>query len=95
MTGARLFRDAKSLIKHLLESDVNKRYGNLKRGIQDIKNHRWFEQLDWEFLEQKRLIPIYVPKVSGKDDTIHFTEYVDDTDADMAVPHKEDPFQDW
>jgi hypothetical protein len=26
-------RDAKSLVDHLLQQDVNKRYGNLKRGI--------------------------------------------------------------
>jgi serine/threonine protein kinase len=36
-------RDAKSLVNHLLNTDVNKRYGAMKRGILDVKNHRWFE----------------------------------------------------
>jgi hypothetical protein len=67
----------------------------MNAGILDVKNHRWFEQLDWEFLEQKRLIPIYVPKISNPDDTINFTEYPEDPEPDMPVARKDDPFQDW
>ena len=44
------FRNAKSLVKHLLVADLTKRYGNLKGGVNDIKNHRWFNQIDWEFI---------------------------------------------
>jgi serine/threonine protein kinase len=40
-------KDAKSLVKHLLVADVTKRYGCLKNGSNDIKNHRWFKSLDW------------------------------------------------
>ena len=42
-----LFRNAKSIVKHLLVADVTKRYGCLKNGANDIKNHRWFKTLDW------------------------------------------------
>ena len=42
-----IFRDAKSLVKHLLVADVTKRYGCLRNGANDIKNHRWFKNLDW------------------------------------------------
>ena len=45
-----IFRNAKSLVKHLLVADLTKRYGNLKGGVNDIKNHRWFNQIDWEFI---------------------------------------------
>ena len=38
---------AKSLVKHLLVADLSKRYGNLKRGVNDIKNHRFFKEIDW------------------------------------------------
>jgi len=27
-------------------------------------NHRWFDQLDWDYLDKKKLIPIYLPTVS-------------------------------
>lgn len=41
-------KDTKSLVKHLLVHDLTKRYGNLKRGAGDIKNHRWFNDFNWE-----------------------------------------------
>lgn len=55
--------NAKSLVKHLLEADLTKRYGNLKGGVNDIKGHRFFKSFDWEKLISKQLAPIYVPKV--------------------------------
>ena len=45
--------NARSLVKHLLKADLSRRYGNLKNGINDIKNHRWFSNLNWELLIQK------------------------------------------
>jgi len=38
-------RGAKSLVKHLLVADLTKRFGNLKGGAKDIKNHRFFKKL--------------------------------------------------
>jgi hypothetical protein len=58
-----IFRNAKSLVKHLLVSDLSKRYGNLKRGVNDIKKHRWFKNLDWKILVEKRLPVPYKPIV--------------------------------
>lgn len=55
--------NAKSLVKHLLEGDLTKRYGNLKGGVNDIKNHRLFKGLDWDKLRSKELPAPYVPKV--------------------------------
>lgn len=48
-------RNAKSLVKHLLVADLTKRYGNLRNGVNDIKNHRWFSGLDWVRLLNKEL----------------------------------------
>lgn len=42
--------DAKSLVRHLVEHDLSKRYGNLKNGVDDIKKHRYFKQIDWKLL---------------------------------------------
>ena len=42
--------NAKSLIKHLLDSDLTKRYGNLKNGVKDITGHRFFKNLEWDKL---------------------------------------------
>lgn len=55
--------NAKSLVKHLLDADLTKRYGNLKNGVNDIKNHRFFKTLNWENLLNKDITAPYVPKV--------------------------------
>ena len=49
--------DLKDLLRNLLQVDLTKRFGNLKNGVQDIKNHKWFATTDW--------IAIYQKKVSG------------------------------
>ena len=40
-------KKAKSLIRHLTDHDLSKRYGNLKHGVEDIKNHRFFRDLSF------------------------------------------------
>lgn len=40
-------KNAKSLVKHLLVADLSKRYGNLKNGVDDIKKHRFYSNMDW------------------------------------------------
>ena len=42
--------NSKSLIKHLVERDISKRYGNLKNGVEDIKNHEFFKSMNWNKL---------------------------------------------
>ena len=49
--------NAKSLVKHLLVQDLSKRYGNLKGGVNDIKNHRFFKGLDWNAIIQYKIKP--------------------------------------
>jgi len=50
-------------VKHLLEPDVTLRYGELKEGVNQIKNHRWFKQMDWFKLGQKKLPVPYLPQI--------------------------------
>jgi protein kinase A len=43
-------KNAKSLIKKLCDHDLSKRIGNLKDGVKDIKEHKFFKGLDWDAL---------------------------------------------
>lgn len=88
-------RDAKSLVKHLLVADVTKRYGCLRNGANDIKNHRWFKPLDWFRLGQKQLPVPFIPQVGRPGDTSNFTEYPDSDTQPNEVPRRDDPFIDW
>lgn len=72
---------AKDLIKHLLSADLSKRYGNLKGGSADIKNHKWFEDMDWRRLLNLEIAPPHVPKMKQAGDTSHFDQYEENTEA--------------
>ena len=87
--------NAKSLIKHLLDSDLTKRYGNLKNGVKDITGHRFFKNLEWDKLLKKELPPPYVPKVKSNDDISNFSAYPDSDNPAPQIKKDEDPFLDW
>jgi len=53
--------DAKSLIKRLLQEDLTKRLGNLKGGTDDIKNHKFFKDINWDDLHAKKIKAMYIP----------------------------------
>lgn len=44
-------------------ADLSKRYGHMKNGVDDIKQHRWFSKLDWKGLLSKKLPVFYKPSV--------------------------------
>jgi len=67
--------DLKDLLRYLLQVDLTKRYGNLRNGVNDIKNHRWFQSTDWIAIYQKKITAPLIPKVKGAADTRHFPEY--------------------
>jgi serine/threonine protein kinase len=48
--------EIKDLLRNQLQVDLTKRYGNLKNGVNDIKQHKWFANMDWIALYQKKVI---------------------------------------
>ncbi|CAD8087289.1 unnamed protein product [Paramecium primaurelia] len=87
--------EAKSLVKHLLEQDVTKRFGNLKNGVDDIKQHKWYETLNWKDLFIKKLKPQYIPIIQSDYDTSNFATYPDSTELPDSIKQQDDPFKDW
>lgn len=47
--------DLKDLLRSLLQVDLTKRFGNLKNGVNDIKNHKWFQSTDWIAIYQRKV----------------------------------------
>jgi protein kinase A len=87
--------DAKSLVRHLLISDLSKRYGNLKNGVNDIKHHRYMNTINFNNLLTKKISPPYKPKVKSPGDTSNFTTY-DDTNSEVQeIKPSDDPFKEW
>uniref|UniRef100_A0A7S1QAA8 cGMP-dependent protein kinase n=1 Tax=Alexandrium catenella TaxID=2925 RepID=A0A7S1QAA8_ALECA len=88
-------KNAKTLVKKLLTADLGKRYGNLKAGVDDIKMHKWFREISWADLLEKRLPAPFKPSVKSETDTSNFDDYPDSTDTPPAVPAAQDPFVKW
>ena len=51
---------AKDLLKGLLNRDPKKRLGC--KGVQTIKDHPFFENINWESLERKEITPPFIPE---------------------------------
>lgn len=80
--------DAKGLIKNLLQVDITKRFGNLKGGAADVKNHEWFRTVDWDRVYKGEVEPFFVPKCKGEGDTSNFDQY----EEEELVIGTEDPY---
>lgn len=66
---------AKDLIKGLLTLDHSKRLGSLKRGVQDIKRHKYFAGVDWDIVLAKK-VPAPIPvRLHREGDTHYFDKY--------------------
>ncbi|CUI14519.1 protein kinase, putative [Bodo saltans] len=66
---------AKDLVKGLLTLDHTKRLGSLKRGVQDIKKHKYYAGIDWDVLLSKK-VPAPIPVRAGKEgDSRYFDRY--------------------
>lgn len=88
-------KTAKSLIKHLLVKDLSKRYGNMKNGVNDIKRHKWFKEVDWVLLFNERIQMPAVPAITFQGDTSNFYNYPESFTVSEPVIQSLDPFLNW
>ena len=74
----------KDLIKNLLNRDPNKRLGI--NGVEEIKNHEFFKDIDWIKLNNKGYIPPYKPLVKDSMDISNISsEFTDERPMDSVV----------
>lgn len=79
------------LINGLLQTPEHKRTGCQKGGTNDVKAHIWFDGIDWELLEQRKIPPPFAPVIQGKEDISNFPHYArgDDEVLEAAATQKE------
>lgn len=73
--------NAKDLVRKLLTADRTKRFGCLKNGADDIKEHPWFKPIDWERCFKRKVKPPFVPQFRGPSDTSNFDKYPDSVEG--------------
>ncbi|CAM9168424.1 unnamed protein product, partial [Phaeothamnion confervicola] len=81
---------AKDIIKRLLTIDRTKRLGCLKGGAKTVKEHKWFEDLDWDAVFAGQVEPPFLPHVSGLGDTSNFENYPESAEDDSAMLSSEE-----
>lgn len=64
--------ELKDLIKNILQVDLTRRFGNLKNGVEDIKEHKWFRQINWMAVLNRKVSAPYTPKYKQPGDTTNF-----------------------
>ncbi|KAJ2454034.1 cAMP-dependent protein kinase catalytic subunit [Coemansia sp. RSA 2424] len=66
---------ARDLVSRLLTADLSRRLGNLHRGSADIKEHRWFAEVDWDRLAAREIPAPLIPPQKVEGDTSNFDKY--------------------
>lgn len=66
-------KDAKSIIQALFTQDPDKRLGSGKEGVENIKKHPFFKNIDWKAIISKKIKPPFIPRLSND----HDTKYID------------------
>lgn len=82
--------DAISLLKMLLERDPTKRIGFSERDAEELKEHPFFSDIDWNAVATKSHETVYKPKVRGVEDTscidkLFTKEGLEETPVDPSV----------
>ena len=63
---------ARDLIKNLLIVDPTQRLGNGENGSENVKNHKFFNGINWNDAWNRKIRPPFVPKLSNETDLRYF-----------------------
>ena len=64
--------ESKDLIIKLLNKDPKKRLGSGKNGFNNLKNHEYFKNINWDDLENKKIKAPFVPNLDNSMDLKYF-----------------------
>ena len=67
--------NAADLINGLLDVNENTRLGSGTAGLHKLKKHAFFEGIDWERLEQKHLIPPFIPEAPKLQEKAQYPDF--------------------
>ncbi|XP_045483708.1 cAMP-dependent protein kinase catalytic subunit alpha-like isoform X1 [Harmonia axyridis] len=70
-------KSLKDIIQNFLQVDRTKRFGILKGGAMDIKQHVFFKEIIWDTVYYKTMTPPYAVDVPEKDDVRYFEQYTE------------------
>lgn len=80
VTGKLLFpakfsKPLRTLLRGLLTVVASKRLGNLQRGIFDVIVDRWFQEINYSDLLNRKIKAPYVPNIEADNDAKNFEDF--------------------
>lgn len=88
---ARLSDVAKSLLGKLLEKDPAKRLGGGEADADEVKDHLFFESINWKDLYSRKVTPPFVPVVKSDKSVEYFDKEFTDEAPELTPPDESDP----
>ena len=85
-------KDAKDLIQQLLVISPDKRLGQGPNGSQNVKNHPFFKNINWEDAKNKKIKPPFIPKLKNDTDLKYFDREF--TDEPIDAPKRKKTLRD-
>ena len=79
-------RQARDLIKKLLNTDPEKRLGTGLEDAKSVKLHPYFKGIDWNLYQNRKVKPPYTPKFSDELDLRYFDKMFTDEDVTNGRP---------
>jgi len=70
--------DARTLLTGLLQRAPEDRLGGGEADAEELKDHPWFDSVDWERVARREYAPAYQPQLDGMSDTSHFDQVFTD-----------------
>ena len=88
-------KSSRSICKHLMEIDLSKRLGNMEKKSLDIRNHRFFKEINFKNLLNFELKPPFIPIIASNNDLSNFSEHTNRCFNIEDVDQSKDPFLNW
>jgi len=82
----RLSVEARDFLKQVLKKKPEERIGCRRQGVEELKAHPFFRNIDWEALYLKEVVPPFVPSVSQASDVSNMDPaFLAETPAETPV----------
>ena len=88
---AKFSAESYDLLEKLLRYDPERRIGCREPGVEEIKQHPFFRDIDWDLIERKGMVAPFIPSVADGMDVSNFDKQftqmktIDETPVDSRL----------